>query len=339
MHTVPGGQNPEWHSDNCTSYSAFWDFKDHQDRTVWLWEQIAKRYKENSWIAGYNPINEPCDPEHIRLPAFYKRIEAAIHKVDPNHMLFLDGNTFAIEWRGFNEVLPNCVYALHDYSTMGFPTGERYKGTKEQNEKLESQFLRKAEFMKSHGCPIWNGEFGPVYADPAHDNDADTINAERYNLLGQQLRIYDKHQISWSIWLYKDIGIQGMLHTSPQSKWNSTIQPFLDKKRKYRLDAWGVHRSPESEAVITPLAQWIDKVCPHAKDAYPGIWPTERHVLRNVVQTFLAAQFSDEFAEQFAGLDLQGLDTLARSFHFDECVQRNGLNKILMDHASLTERI
>src|SRR5947209_6426933 len=114
---------------------------------------------------------------------------------------------------------------------MGFPTGDGYKGTQEQNERLERQYLRKAEFMLSHKCPIWNGEFGPVYANPTVDADADSINQDRFNMLGQQLKIYDKYQISWSIWLYKDIGLQGMVHTDPKSKWNTTIQPFLDKKK------------------------------------------------------------------------------------------------------------
>lgn len=116
MHAVPGGQNPDWHSDNPTGYAEFWDYKDHQDRTVWLWEQIAIRYKDNPWVAGYNPLNEPCDPEHVRLPAFYTRIEKAIRAKDSNHILWLDGNTFAMEWKGFDMVLPNCVYAMHDYS-------------------------------------------------------------------------------------------------------------------------------------------------------------------------------------------------------------------------------
>ena len=37
----------------------------------------------------------------------------------------------------------------------------------------------------------------------------DDINQQRYDLLGQQLSIYKKDQVSWSIWLYKDIGFQG----------------------------------------------------------------------------------------------------------------------------------
>lgn len=80
--------------------------------------------------------------------------------MDPNHILFLDGNTFAMEWRGFDHVLPNCVYAMHDYSGMGFPTGEPFKGTDEQKTKLEQQYLRKALFMRQFKTPVWNGEFG-----------------------------------------------------------------------------------------------------------------------------------------------------------------------------------
>lgn len=259
MHTVPGGQNPDWHSDNPTAYAAFWDFKDHQDRTVWLWEQIAHRYKDNPWIAGYNPINEPCDPEHYRLPAFYARLEPAVRKIDPHHILWLDGNTFAMEWRFFEPLvdgpskLENCAFSLHDYSGMGFPSGERYVGTDEQKAKLERQFLRKADFMHKHKVAAWNGEFGPVYENPAHSNDADTVNTQRYNLLGQQLKIYDKFEISWSIWLYKDIGLQGMVHTDPESKWMKTIEPFLKKKHIAQLDAWGTYPSKKVADVLDPF--------------------------------------------------------------------------------------
>lgn len=39
---------------------------------------------------------------------------------------------------------------------MGFPTGETFTGSEEQTSRLERQFLRKAEFMKNNGCPIWS---------------------------------------------------------------------------------------------------------------------------------------------------------------------------------------
>jgi hypothetical protein len=120
LHAAPGGQNQDWHSDNPTSYASFWDHKHFQDRAIWLWEQIGERYKENPWVAGYNPLNEPADPSYDRLPAFCKRLEKAVRKIDPEHILWLDGNTYAMEWTGFDSVLPNCVYAIHDYSVSIF---------------------------------------------------------------------------------------------------------------------------------------------------------------------------------------------------------------------------
>jgi hypothetical protein len=339
MHALPGGQNPDWHSDSGTNFAAFWEHKDFQDRALWLWGEIAAHYKGNPWIAGYNLINEPCDPQHVRLPAYYDRLEEAIRKIDPDHILWLDGNTFAIEWKGFERVIPNAAYALHDYSLMGFPIGpERFKGTPEQVAKLERQFLRKAAFQREKGAPIWNGEFGPVYEDPAVTPDHEELNAERYALLGAQLEIYDKHAIPWSIWLYKDVGFQGMVYTDPKSKYMTTIASFLEKKRRLNLDAWGRYPSPELEAALRPLTDWIDANAPEATKTYPTTWNTDRHVNRAVIQTFVANSFSLEFAGLFAGMDFDELEECARSFSFENCKLREGLNKIMSEHAEVVKK-
>lgn len=220
---------------------------------------------------------------------------------------------------------------------MGFPKGDRYQGTEEQNSKLESQFLRKAEFMTSNNAPIWNGEFGPVYANPALDKDHEEVNAARINLVGQQLKVYDKFKINWTIWLYKDIGLQGMIHTNPESKWMKTIAPFLEKKRALQLDAWGRYPSKQVEDVINPLVEFIDKHIPRSKMQYPTPWATERQIVRLVSQLWMAGCLSDEFAEQFKDMSFDELDECARSFHFDECLQRDRLNQVLESHAQVTE--
>jgi hypothetical protein len=56
-----------------------------------------------------------------------------------------------------------------------------------------------------------------------------------------------------------------------------------------------------------------------------------------VFNTFLASSFVDEFAALFEGMEEIELEELARSFHFDECVQRNGLNQILKEHAQVPQ--
>jgi len=114
-------------------------------------------------VAGYNPVNEPADPSHTRLQDFYGRVEKAIREVDADHILFLDGNTYSMDFSAFKEVLPNCVYAIHDYSTMGFPGHDPYLGTDEQKATLRRQYERKVEFMKAHGVPV-RGRTAPFRA-------------------------------------------------------------------------------------------------------------------------------------------------------------------------------
>ncbi|KAL4874577.1 putative glucanase [Aspergillus karnatakaensis] len=331
LHTVPGAQNQDWHSDNPTNYAAFWDYKDHQDRAVWLWEQIAQRYKDNTWVAGYNPVNEPADPSRSLLASFYARIEKAIRAIDPVHILFLDGNTYAMEWEGFNEILPNCVYSIHDYSMMGFPEGELYRGTPQQDAKLRSQFLRKCEFNHKHNVPIWNGEFGPTYALPGAPDEKE-INKCRYDLFRRQLQIYEEEGISWSVWTYKDIGLMGMISTRQDSAYNQLIKAVFEKKQLLYLDGFSTKRSPEVEAAVAPLVKWIDEFAPNAKNTYPLNWDTKNHVMRSVIRTFVAQSLCKEFAELFKGKTHDELEELARCFSFEECVLRDDLNQAFLEY-------
>lgn len=39
LHAVPGGQNPDWHSDNNTGVPEFWHYKVFRDQIVSLWRQ------------------------------------------------------------------------------------------------------------------------------------------------------------------------------------------------------------------------------------------------------------------------------------------------------------
>ncbi|OWP06068.1 hypothetical protein B2J93_1825 [Marssonina coronariae] len=146
-HEVPDHQltvyNLDRHFVIGRTYTAFWDFKDH--RTVWLCEKNAEHYEVNTWIAGDNPLNEPCSPGNWRLPAMER--------------------------------------------------------------------LRQ------------------VYSNSRINSVAQEIHQERYKLVRAQLAIYDPHQRARSIWLYKDIRVQGMVYTDPDGLWNKTIQPSLEKKR------------------------------------------------------------------------------------------------------------
>ena len=45
LHSVQGWQNNDWHCDNSSRHSYFWQHPHFQDRFVALWEEFARRYK------------------------------------------------------------------------------------------------------------------------------------------------------------------------------------------------------------------------------------------------------------------------------------------------------
>lgn len=90
--------------------------------------------------------------------------------------------------------------------------------------------------------------------------------------------------------------------------------------------------------MIEPLAKWMDIVAPEATKTYPTSWPTQRHVVRNTIETFLAQSFAMEFANLFKDFSLEQLDEAAKSFSFERCKQRGGLNKIMSDHAEIHKK-
>ena len=63
-----------------------------------------------------------------------------------------------------------------------------------------------------------------------------------------------------------------------------------------------------------------------------GCFQTVGRLLRNIL---LSEELTPEYASYFEGLSLQELDDLAASFKFENCVQREGLNKVLRDHSHL----
>ncbi|OCB90596.1 glycoside hydrolase [Sanghuangporus baumii] len=342
-HTAPGGQNTDWHSDAGTHIANFWIHKDFQDRLVWLWEQFAEHYKDNKWVAGYNPMNEPTDSEHTRVVALYDRLHDAIRKIDKNHVLFWDGNTFASDFSKFGDAhknWTNSAYGIHDYSGYGFPAArELYSGTDEQRRRLRRSYEKKRQWMNERGLCVWNGEWGPVYARTEYEGDlTPQINESRYLVLKDQLAIYNKDRLSWSIWLYKDIGFQGMVYVSRETPYMKLLKDFLAKKHRLAADAWGADDT-YVRPVYQPLIDFITKeVVPSEEQQHLYPWPVWKLPDRvaRISRNILVSEFLlNEWAEHFRGKSEAELDEIAQSFKFANCLKRDGLNKVLTENARM----
>ncbi len=329
LHALPGAQNQHWHSDNPTHRAEFWTHRHFQDRAVALWEQLAERYKDRPEVAGYNPVNEPSEPTGEVLLAFYERLERAIRAIDPRHVLFLDGNRYSTDFSVFSrraEPLPNCVYTAHDYALPGITSASGYPGVTRgeyfDRSVIEQTFLRRTQYMRETGTPVWIGEFGPVYP-PDRSQDS-----WRLALLRDQLEIYREHGASWALWTYKDIGLQGLVSAAPDSPYLRRIRPVLEQKARLGVDSWG-----GSDAGVRDVLDPIDALFEREFPGYaPYPWGQTPHIAVLVRHILLAEPLAEKFAALFDGITQEEAVEAAHSFRFDRAVERTGLSQVLRAH-------
>jgi aryl-phospho-beta-D-glucosidase BglC (GH1 family) len=321
LHALPGSQNQHWHSDNPTHKALFWKYKDFQDRALYLWEVIAERYKDQPWVAGYDLINEPADPTGEKVFPYYKRLKDAIRKIDPNHILFIEGNSYAKDFSMFTEVWDNTVYTNHDYASPGF--GGDYPGYSNgryvDRDTIEQDFLNRSVFMLTHNIPIWVGEFGPLYTGIPEKDEI------RYRVLKDQLAYYSKYRVSWCIWLYKDMGLHAILHQKDNTPYMELVSSFLSRKDSLGADAWG-SSDKNIRQVIAPIEELFQKEF-KGYNPYPA--GQQRHISLLVRNILISEALVPEYCNLFRDLSEEELIALAQSFRFENYVKRERLEDIL----------
>lgn len=267
-------------------------------------------------------MNEPGDASGEKIKPFYDRVVAAVRAIDPDHIIFLDGNRYATEFTAFEgyELYPNTVYAAHDYKTPGFVWGGPYPGVTRgvyvDRAHVEETFLRRTEFMRKTGTPIWIGEFGPVYTN---DPEADD---HKFRLLADQLDIYNAHGASWSIWAYKDVGGQGLVSAAPDSPWRRRLVPITEKKARLGVDSWG-STDEHIRHIMAPIEETFAREYPDY-DPFPfGVGSWLQTLVRAIV---LAEPMVKDFEKLFENIDDDAtVIALAESFKFQNCIRRQRL--------------
>ncbi|BAV96938.1 cellulase family glycosylhydrolase [Lysobacter enzymogenes] len=132
LHAAPGGQGNDLNiSDRDPAQPSLWDDAAHRDKTVALWRELARRYRDEPAVAGYDLINEPnwgfadagdkhgCkETGNAPLRELLVRISAAIREVDRRHMLIVEGNCWGNNYRGVLDAGlwdDNLVLSFHKY--------------------------------------------------------------------------------------------------------------------------------------------------------------------------------------------------------------------------------
>jgi endoglycosylceramidase len=190
------------------AFQNFWDDRAGpggvgiQARLLTTWRRLARRFRSNSAVMGFELINEPnpgftvTGAEAQTIVPFYRRAIAAIRSVDRRHLIFVEPNII----RDLNSdpiVMPfvsddpGLVYAPHIYADRN---GRSTEGTGKATEREWSNAEREAVEAGGDGgaLPVLIGEFGAL-DPPARD---------AYN--SEFMALSEKHLIGWTHWVWKE---------------------------------------------------------------------------------------------------------------------------------------
>jgi endoglucanase len=262
------------------------------------------------------------------LNAVHRKAAAAIRQVDPNHLLFVEGDNFACEFDGLDVTFDeNIVVESHNY--MG-PTGggDPYPGV------IDGLYWNRdivaAEFGMhggtrcafKHRKPILVGEFGVWYA-----GYPEAI-ASRAAALDDQLGVFASAGVSWAIWTWKDIASMGSFNLDPESEYVRTIAPIMKAKRE-AADWTG--EMPEG-AVARALKSSADTIDAYLAEA--GLKPQidRRWFAQYSLFGYLAQFLQVPYANLFKGMSEEKLDDLLRAFELKHCVENKAVTEVLKKH-------
>ena len=117
LHGAVGSQGTEHHS-GCAGKNQYWSTPEFQERTIWLWRQIAARYKDRAAVAGYSVLNEPWGTTAENLAAVVATLYQEIRAVDPNHVIILPGHNkggIAAYGKPSEHGMRNVAFEIHPY--------------------------------------------------------------------------------------------------------------------------------------------------------------------------------------------------------------------------------
>ena len=116
LHGAPGSQNGEHHSGR-QGDSELWTDRENRRRMVWLWREIASRYKDRSAVAAYDLINEPFSAPEETLKDLVFDSYHAIREIDPHHIVMFPGHHYGFEFYGkpSDMEMTNVAFTMHFY--------------------------------------------------------------------------------------------------------------------------------------------------------------------------------------------------------------------------------
>ena len=155
LHGAPGGQTGANIDDCVDDVPRLFLEEDKWEKALALWEELAKRYKDNWTVGGYDLLNEPIRPAHgemvdydyllPKLIEFYEEAIKRIRKHDDKHLISIEGHHWSTDIAVFDRKYDD-NYVIHFHRYACFPERKALDEWLSLSEKWE--------------VPLWLGETG-----------------------------------------------------------------------------------------------------------------------------------------------------------------------------------
>ncbi len=299
LHTVSGGQNPDWHSDNGQGVPQFWKYEIFRNQMVDLWKRIATRYANEPYLFGYDLLNEPAMANWSVLNHFYEKAIESIREVDKHHIIVLEGDMFSMEFEALN-LFEDAQIAIgfHYYPTVWHPDLlDKTMNASERKTRIASGLDRIVNQCQKFGWPLICGEFG--YGKDCGDKEFTEM------LIADTVELLEERKIHWTMWCYKDVGFMSMVYPRETSQWNQlarTIQHRWDQDIEKR----------QAEAILTLIE----------KKYFPEMEKKDKYLLQFRIRAMLyTLQKKYVLKPILAKYTSQEFIQLTEDFRYDACVQ------------------
>jgi endoglucanase len=304
LHAAPGAQARDQNAGSAFGEVYLWNYKHFMDRTAALWKELARRYRGDATVAGYNLLCEPVTNDVARLNEFYLQIIRTIREVDPHHLIVLDANLWARDVASLHDRLfedPQVIPALHHYYTdsAAFASLTSYPGKANgvvcDRDALAATLVGKYDQQRIQR-PVIAAEFGVARSAP---QDFSVQLAITRDLVS----IFEEKGWGWAMWCYKDLKEMGFVTPRADTPWRQ----FLDAEAITGF----FHRYRELER---PFTEAVGKLL----SATDVDGDTQSQWAREVSRDFDVPGL-DYVLRRLAGHSPSDLAAMARSFAFESC--------------------
>jgi hypothetical protein len=237
LHTPPGGRNAE---QECNLFKE----KRFQDTFISLWENIARRYKNESIIWGYDLVNEPIEGLVPNNVMDWRELAIAtvprIRAIDSQSTIIIEaapggaaGALADFEPLPFDKI----VYSFHMYEPNTFTYQNVYydippvpypgiiDGKMWDKNELRTNMKRVLDWQRDYNVHIYVGEFSAIRWAPGNS---------AYAYLRDVIDIFEENDWDWAYHAFREWPGWSVEHIGDKN--NTQLSPIRTDRQQLLMD-------------------------------------------------------------------------------------------------------